>query len=617
MLEPSNRRLLLEALRPPPGFGLDLAVGTTFTLDLHTLLTAPLAFAMFDWENEEADPSGNVIASLEAVRRYADRIHLFCQAGEIAVPLSKYRPLVSYLENSVHQVRMPAGAIFHPKVWMLRFRRTGDQAVAYRLLCLSRNLTFDRSWDTVLSLDGSPTATAVSENLPLREFLITLPSLSEESTSDAASEISELAEELRQVRFVPPPGFDTVAFQPLGLPGSEWPFERRLERLFVISPFLTAGTVKRLGGGTNVGTLVSRPESLDAVGGRGLSSFETLYVLASDSMPVEESEDETSVEETSVAETVVSSPGVELTGLHTKLYVGEAGESGYVWSGSANATDAAVNANIEFLVQMQGPRDTCGVEAFIGSKNKEVGLLDLLTPYTPVEDPEPLSAEEESLILLEEAARALASLHFIGRVKSSGYEHYLLSLESEEELPPELMSGISGRCWPITLKQATASQPLPVEGRLELQFGERSFDAMTSFFAFELTSKAAWPRRFVVNASLIGAPEDRRERILASLLENAEDFLNYLRFLLADLEDAQGLLESLNLEGGAGEWGRSSSSAVLEPLLRALNRDPSRLDHIARLITDLSKTPDGLERLPAGFNEVWEPIWKVRQGLVP
>ena len=59
MLDPNSRALLLESLRPPEGGALDLAVGTTFTLDLMALLTAPLAFTWFSWEDEEGRPSAD------------------------------------------------------------------------------------------------------------------------------------------------------------------------------------------------------------------------------------------------------------------------------------------------------------------------------------------------------------------------------------------------------------------------------------------------------------------------------------------------------------------------------------------------------------------------------
>ena len=155
MLEPEGRQLLLDALRPPAGYELDHAVGTTYSLDLMSLLAAPLGFALFDRESSDGRLVADPISLIEAVRRSAERIDIFCQAGQIAIP-REHRVILTYLESSIHQVAPPnREAIFHPKVWVIRYRSTVDQTPTYRLLCLSRNLTFDRSWDTVLCLDGS------------------------------------------------------------------------------------------------------------------------------------------------------------------------------------------------------------------------------------------------------------------------------------------------------------------------------------------------------------------------------------------------------------------------------------------------------------------------------
>ena len=88
MLQPGNRRLLLDALRPPAGYRLDRAVGTSYSVDLLALLTAPLAFTFFDWEGEDGRPTTDPLALLEAVRRNAERIHLFCQAARLKIPHS-------------------------------------------------------------------------------------------------------------------------------------------------------------------------------------------------------------------------------------------------------------------------------------------------------------------------------------------------------------------------------------------------------------------------------------------------------------------------------------------------------------------------------------------------
>ena len=180
MLDPRGRQLLLSSLRPPDGFRFDCAVGTTYSLDLIALLTTPLAFAMFDWQGDDgklaADPSvptADPLALLESLRRCADRIHIYCQAGQIKVPPANQR-LLAYLEQAVIEVTPPAAhRVFHPKVWAIRYTGPGD-AVRYRLLCLSRNLTFDRSWDTVLLLDGERTDRqhGFGENRPLADFFV-------------------------------------------------------------------------------------------------------------------------------------------------------------------------------------------------------------------------------------------------------------------------------------------------------------------------------------------------------------------------------------------------------------------------------------------------------------
>jgi hypothetical protein len=86
VLAPDERRLLLDTLRPPDGYALDQAVGTTFSLDLIALLRAPLAFTVFDWEEGDGRPTADPRAILAALRQHAEKLTLFCQAGQIAVP---------------------------------------------------------------------------------------------------------------------------------------------------------------------------------------------------------------------------------------------------------------------------------------------------------------------------------------------------------------------------------------------------------------------------------------------------------------------------------------------------------------------------------------------------
>ena len=119
VLAPDDRAVLLDLLRPPPDMRLDVAIATTFTLDLEAALVAPLAFAAFD-----AAGPGDPIAALEAIRSVAGRLTVFCQAGETRVPQAA-SDLFAFLEPVVHEVRRPRAGL---KAVSLTRRRPASKA---------------------------------------------------------------------------------------------------------------------------------------------------------------------------------------------------------------------------------------------------------------------------------------------------------------------------------------------------------------------------------------------------------------------------------------------------------------------------------------------------------
>jgi hypothetical protein len=226
MLAPADRRLLLDVLAPPAGYSLDHALGTTYTLDLLALLRVPLAATALPWSGSKGGPVDNPFALLTALRRNAGRVSLFCHAGATKVP-ANHIPLLAFLESSVHPVTPPTrGGVFHPKCWLLRFTPEYDgEPVRYRLLVLSRNLTFDRSWDTALSLDGEllERQRRNSPNRPLAEFFAALPAMASAAghalPTVANERIELLTSEVRRVEWSLPEAFDAIAFHPIGHDG--------------------------------------------------------------------------------------------------------------------------------------------------------------------------------------------------------------------------------------------------------------------------------------------------------------------------------------------------------------------------------------------------------------
>lgn len=617
MLRPLERRHLLEALRPPAGYDLERAIGTTYSLDLMTLLTVPLAFALFDWEDDTGAPTADPLAILEAIRRYADRVHIFCQAGGISVPKGN-RILLNSLEDIVHEVTAPRkNGIFHPKVWVLRFVSCDSSApVMYRVLCLSRNLTFDRSWDTLLSLEGEvmERRNAYAANHPLANFVASLPGMMlRAAPSSLRQHVAVMERELRKVNFAPPEGFSDLRFHAIGIEGeSRWKLDGRLDRLLIISPFLDAGLLPELAAAEDGDMLVSRVDELNAMGKEDLQCLHKVYCLDPDA-DIENADD---------AEDEEGARDTPLQGLHAKLFVADAGWDARIWTGSANATTAAFRRNVEFMVELTGKKSFCGVDAIMAQVKGETRFCDLLREYNAPEEPPPLdAAEKEAEDRAEAAHTALATARITGTVSPSTIaDRFSIRLTTKDI--PVLPDGVDVKVWPVTLPDSAGIPPDRQSG-FSVTFDAVSFEAITTFFAFEVkvkVGKHTSVKQFAVNVPVEGMPEDRKERLLMVLLRNRGEVLRFLLFLLAD-EDSDAFSKLAEFRKSVGKGDADGTSwlhqdlSLLEPLLRTLHRHPEKLDRVARLVDDLRKTPDGMNLLPIGFITAWEPIWKVRQEL--
>ena len=154
-------------------------------------------------------------------------------------------------------------------------------------------------------------------------------------------------------------------------------------------------------------------------------------------------------------------------------------------------------------------------------------------------------------------------------------------------------------------------------------FRRLSFEALTAFFAFEVSLRDGEHearRRFAVTAVLRGAPKDRKERLLRSLLSDRRRVLQLLFLILMDEgADVSAFVKATQRDHAVpGEsFAGWDNTALLETLLRSLSRDPRRIDDAARLISDLQKTPEGQELLPAGLADIWEPVLAARKALEP
>ena len=592
MLSPESRTVAFELLRPPTGYDLDFALLTTYTLDLEALLALPLGvIARADRGVEDllADP----LLLLEALREAGERIHVFVDRAGIAVPREQ-RVLYAMLEPSVHPVRAPGDGAFHPKIWMLRFLAEAEPPLL-RVAVLSRNLTFDRSWDIALVSEGSPMPRRrAAASQPLAKLIRSLPGWGAERLKpQVAKHMRTLADEVGRTRFPAPDGFSDapIEFHVLGLTGRRGPW-RPMAGVYTVytlavAPFINRtalDSVVKMGGGERI--LVSRQEELDKLPDDALDEWSRVCVLSDGAL--DEPEDGTD-----------GRP----SGLHAKILAVEHSWNVTWYVGSANLTVAAFTGrNVEVMAAMtarkgrKGGNSGYGIERFLDS-----GFDKLCAKYHRCEPEAGNLEEDEALKHLEAARDALLDADLKVACSPVG-DGWTWRLEGPAALPPD---DVEVAVWPISVAEEQARPlELPSTWTLPIQ-------RLTTLVAFRLhvPHKKVDDIRLTLRLPAEGMPADRMHHVLRTLIDNPERFLRFLRALLGGLEGMVDLARGNGEGNGSGVWGDGlNEESLLEDLVRAASRDPERLEPVRRLIDDFRKTEEGRRIVPDDLFVVWTAV---------
>lgn len=608
MLAPEDRHLLTDALRPPPGFRVDAAVATTYTLDLFSLLLAPLAMAAYDHTEGDASAldAATPLTLLESVRRHAEHTVVLCQAAGMHVPPS-YPRLAAFAEGIVTEVLPPPGATFHPKIWVLRFvDAAGTQH--HRFVCLSRNLTGDRSWDTILVCDEDASASALLDAAPVATFVQELLSM---TTRPLTAERRALVDDLcRTVATAPlgvPAPFGRAEALPLGTPsGGSWPLPERAESWLVVSPFLTAGAVRQLPRASGRRVLLSRADSLEQVGREACAGIDTRVLQAmADAGDVDEL-----LDDGDGAQHVVTT--VPARGLHAKIFCWDDGKQAHVVTGSANCTGAAFGGNIEMSVVLSGPRHACGPDAVLGDDKRGLAHLTQAYEITAAEPNQDEVCDVERQMEQWQAALAEAGPTLVATQAGDSYDVALrLTLPHD---PDGLASVTTVR--PLGLVNA---QPLPVDSAPSWRGA--ALHALCPYLAVTTSVSLDGEellRECVILVEVEGAPTDRLRILLREMLADPAKVLAYLALLLGDLGAEDLLRRSADLPDGDKSPGSAGGPGfddlvLLEPLLRAAARDDDALERVQRLLEDLRGDDGSPPPLDEDFMSLWQIIREATQ----
>lgn len=609
MLAPEDRHLMTDALRPPPGYRVDAAVATTYTLDLFSVLLAPLAMAAYDHTEGDASAldAATPVTLLESVRRHAEHTVVLCQAAGMHVPPS-YPRLAAFAEGIVTEVLPPPGGTFHPKIWVLRFvDSAGNQH--HRFVCLSRNLTGDRSWDTILVCDEDSSAAAPLDAAPVATFVQELLSMTTRPlTAGRRTLVDDLCRTLAAAPLGVPAPFTRAEVLPLGTPsGGSWPLPERAESWLVVSPFLTVGAVRQLPRAAGQRVLLSRPDSLEQVGSDACTGIDTRVLQAmADAGDVDEVLDDHDGSAHDVAT-------VPARGLHAKIFCWDDGTQSHVVTGSANCTGAAFGGNIEMSVLLSGPRHACGPDAVLGDAKR--GLSPLTQAYEiAATDPSPDEAYDVER-RMEQWQVALSEVNPVLVATPSGDAFDVTLRLTLPEDPAGLAATTTVR--PLGLVNA---QPLPVQG--PCAWRGVALHALCPYLVVTTSTILDGEevvRECVILAEVEGAPTDRLRILLREMLADPAKVLAYLALLLGDLGAEDLLRKTMNDADPDRSPGRRGGGhgfddlVLLEPLLRAAARDDDALERAHRLLEDLRGDDGSPPPLDEDFMQLWQIIREATQ----
>ena len=603
MLNPNNDRLDYgQILAPPADYSLDFAVGTTYSLDLDALVGANLALGL----SEETDSVllNNPVCLLEALRSTGDKVALFSEGGQIHIP-NKVTSLYILLEKIVFTVNTPkhrgisAYPSFHPKFWIIRFKNNIGQFL-YRVIILSRNLTFDRSWDVTYYMDGKPSDTRSAKNQPLCDFLQFLLNClpSDENGKIKAKGIRSLIKELPFVSFEPgEKEFYDYEFIPIGVKKAESGFYQITDKplftdtfheILIISPFLT-GSVLRDFNNRNVRSLIeaqkyvliTREMSLGKLKPEDVSLFR-IYTMKDAVVDGESSISEGAFE-------------AQKQDIHAKVFMIRKHSDSDVYIGSMNASHNAIHGNIEFMLLLR-------------SKNRYLNIDKLTADLFGSEKEEDNPFQEMTLqnaIIDEDDTKKNSFESIIKAINRSGPKANVIEQTDAMYSVRVYFDTIDTHGFSVVISPLLSKQS--AEYNSVILFEEMHITQLSEFYSITVSDgETSIERVLIIPTS--GLPEDREKAVITSVISDKEYFYRYIAFLLGD----NSILSTVE---GNKVFGDGISNQIRQPyqipalyekMLQTAANAPEKFKGIEYLMKTISE--DGV--IPEDFKELYETFKK-------
>ena len=604
MLNPNNDRLDYgQILAPPAGYNLDFAVGTTYSLNLDALVGASLALGLS--EETDSELMNNPVCLLEALRSTGDNVALFCEGGQIHMP-NRVTPLYILLEKMVFSVKTPkrkgiaAYPSFHPKFWLIRYRNN-DGDLRYRVIVLSRNLTFDRNWDIAYYMDGHVTEDTTDKNEPVCDFLRYLAAQlpNTESGKDKARKIRALIRELSNVIFEPAEkAFYDYELIPNGVrraSGGVYQFDETdlfkdtFHEILIISPFLSGGVIRDFNDRNTRSLindarymLITREMSLGRLKPEDVSHFQ-IYTMR----------DAVIDGETAISD---ESQEIQKQDIHAKIYMIRKYSSSDLYLGSLNASHNAVYGNIEFMIRLRSKRrylelDKLAASLFGTEKDGSDNPFQEVTLQTAI-----IEEEDEPTKALDAVVKEINRSNPSAVVYPEDEEYYSASVHFEACDS----KGYQISIWPLLSRRTE-------EFSRDVLFTRLTITQLSEFYVIGVSDGELIVERILIIPT-DGLPDDREKQVVSSVVNDRDCFYRYIAFLLGD----DSILSMLEINNAGVEADDTMSRqvyhvpALYEKMLQTAAVNPEKFKGIEYLMKTISE--DGI--IPEDFKKLYETFKK-------
>lgn len=595
MFKPKEDRLNYgQLLIPPVGYTLVRAVGTTYSLDLEALMSVCIALGI--QESTDSSLTKNPFAILKSLQGLSEKLLVFCEAGQIAAMPPERSPLMLLLDKMIVPVKLreikgKGYPSFHPKTWTLQYEdAVGNQY--FRFIVLSRNLTFDRSWDVAVSLNGKRSAKEQPSSAPIADFLNFLKYNTLEGVSMKTEKrriLNGLIQELPFVQFsLEDKRFLDFEIIPLGIGTTDIDEDPLLKNTFhdllILSPFVSSGVLRSFDQRDQLKNtrrhLITRTTELHKIAGK----LDTFRVLAMKDAVVE-GEELVSDDETTK---------VQQQDIHAKMYLMTKDSRSSLYLGSMNASENGLHRNVEMMLKLSAYRyylNLDQVEADLfgpDEKGNPFEEVDLATVDTEA----PGKEEKDAL---ERVIKGICRLKAKAVVEPVGDRYNVtVTFSCPREGFPDVEIAPAR-----TVRTQPLAETVVFEGLSALE--------LTELYRITVKGETDSITRMILIPTEM--PSDRDDMVVRSILKDKRAFIDYLAFILGD----DYVLSALEMEAATGadkDTDRRSADealpAIYEKMLKTAYTEPERLKEIRVIMDRISDT----EVIPEEFVQMYETFAK-------